>query len=81
MITFLKRLAGVEIAQQRELERFKKNLNGIAAKNRELDELQAQLDDIVVAVGEKVQANRSSPPNAQRSSVPEGMVIGGTEDV
>lgn len=61
MMKFFKRLAGVCEEQVREQERFTRNLNGIAAKNKELDELQAQLEDIVVAVEDRTEQLRSIP--------------------
>jgi hypothetical protein len=48
MIAFLKRLAGVHPEQIAVDERFHENLNGMAQKNRELEELRDQLRFILV---------------------------------
>lgn len=81
MIVFLKRLVGIEPGQVQEQERFTRNLNGIAAKNKELDGLKEVLDEIVVAVEEKTSAQRSARPSGMsgehKIEVPEGAVAGG----
>jgi hypothetical protein len=79
MITFFKRLVGVGEEQVREQERFTKNLNGIAAKNKELDELQSQLEDIVVAVEDRTDQLCSIPSgtSGEHSLNLEGMAAHG----
>lgn len=60
MMAFMRRLVGRESEQLSEQERFKRNLNGMAAKNDQLDELRSQLDEIVLAVEQKAHAQNHS---------------------
>jgi len=82
MIVFLKRLVGIEPVQRREQKRFTENLNGVAVQNSKLDGLQAQLDEIVVAVEEKTTEQRSSMSSGmsgehQLVEIPEGALASG----
>lgn len=61
MIVFLKRLVGREESQVREGERFKKNLNGFDAKQRELAEIEVKLKEILDAVEEQQENIRTRP--------------------
>lgn len=79
MIAFLQRIAGTHPSQRAADERFKKHLNGMAQKNKELEDLRVQIRSVTAAAqtaGEG--ARRSLPSNVSGEhyiELPEGVII------
>lgn len=64
MIAFLQRIAGTHPSQRAADERFKKHLNGMAQKNKELEDLRLQIREVTAEAqdtGDEVR--RSLPSN------------------
>lgn len=68
VIAFLRKLAGSHEADRQVDREFRRRLNGVDAKNDELDKLNNELDDVLAAVSER-QGQFSVdtiPPGARR---------------
>jgi len=77
MIVFLKRLMGIELEQKRQGKRFRENLNGFDLKQKKLDALEGQLQEIVVSVEEQQGSIRARPSSAMSGEHSLNLAVGG----
>jgi hypothetical protein len=82
MISFLQKLAGIHDDQKRVDARFRKNLNGMAARNQELEELRTKLRGVAEeAKAREARASLTSSMSGEHQLLlGEGVAVHGTEE-
>jgi len=74
---FLMRMIGVEPEQQKQVKRFKDNLNGFDRKQSKLSDLEEQLHGIVLSVEEQQDSIRARPSSAMSGEHQLDLAVGG----